>query len=199
VDTSDEEDLLGEDTPSNDTDDHDEKEIEAPSPAEAPIHQNSDDARSPEPTPREQLFATSETTSTLRSRNPQLRDEAVDTARTTSSSASAPLTTTETLLTHNRTEQESLTESLLQMAQALKASSHAFAESLDSEKDVLNRAVQGLDKNQIGMEAAQKRMGYLRRMTEGKGWWGRMMMYAWIAALMITAILIVGFLPKLRF
>ena len=85
------------------------------------------------------------------------------------------------------------------MAQKLKESSHAFSESLETEKDILGRAVEGLDKNQIGMEAAQKRMGYLRRMTEGKGWWGRMMMYAWIAALMIIAILIVGVMPKLRF
>jgi len=105
---------------------------------------------------------------------------------------------TEKMLSHNRTEQESLTESLLSMAQALKASSQAFSNSLESEKDIVGRATEGLDKNTSGLEAASKRMGYLRRMTEGKGWWGRMMMYAWIFGLMFAALFIVGFLPKLR-
>ena len=49
------------------------------------------------------------------------------------------------------------------------------------------------------MEAAQKRVGALRRLTEGRGWWGRMLMYAYIAGLMVLAILIVFVLPKLRF
>lgn len=49
------------------------------------------------------------------------------------------------------------------------------------------------------MEAAEKRMGLLRRMTEGKGWWGRMMLYAWIVAGWVLAILIVFAGPKLRF
>ena len=60
-------------------------------------------------------------------------------------------------------------------------------------------ATDGLDKNTSGLDAAQKRMGYLRRMTEGRGWRGRMMMYAWIGGLMFVALFIVGFLPKLRF
>lgn len=55
------------------------------------------------------------------------------------------------------------------MAQALKASSQAFSNSLESEKDILGRATEGLDKNTSGLEAASKRMGYLRRMTEGEG------------------------------
>jgi hypothetical protein len=85
------------------------------------------------------------------------------------------------------------------MASALKDSSKAFASTLESEKSTLNRAAEGLDKNELGLEAASKRMGYLRSMTEGRGWWGRMLMYAWIAGLMVLAILIVFVGPKFRF
>jgi hypothetical protein len=85
------------------------------------------------------------------------------------------------------------------MASALKASSQAFSSSLESEKTVLDSATSGLDKNELGLEAAQRRMGLLRRMSEGKGWWGRMVMYAWIALLMVIALVIVFVLPKFRF
>lgn len=122
-----------------------------------------------------------------------------DVGATTSSEIDPNLSQTEKLLSHNRIEQEDLTASLLSMAQALKASSRAFASSLESEKEILDRASEGLEKNTAGMEAAEKRMGALRRMTEGKGWLGRMLMYAWIMGLMMIALIIVGFLPKLRF
>lgn len=85
------------------------------------------------------------------------------------------------------------------MAQQLKQSSQGFSSSLEEEKTVLNRATEGLDKNELGLEAASRRMGYLRTMTEGRGWWGRMLMYAWIAGLMVLATLIVFVGPKLRF
>jgi hypothetical protein len=49
------------------------------------------------------------------------------------------------------------------------------------------------------MEAAGKRMGLLKRMSEGKGWWGRIMLYAWIGGLWVVAILLVFVGPKLRF
>ena len=108
-------------------------------------------------------------------------------------------TTSEAILTHNRLEQENLTNSLLSMAQALRESSQAFASSLESEKGVLDRTAEGMEKNASGMKAAEKRMGTLRRMTEGKGWFGRMLIYAYIAGLMMFAMVIVGALPKLRF
>lgn len=85
------------------------------------------------------------------------------------------------------------------MASALKESSRAFATSLEEEKTVLDSATKGLDKNELGLEAASRRMGYLRTMTEGRGWWGRMLMYAWIFGLMVIAILVVFVMPKLRF
>ncbi|KAI9882113.1 MAG: hypothetical protein M1823_006138 [Watsoniomyces obsoletus] len=122
-----------------------------------------------------------------------------DTGITSSSQADPGLPQTEKLLAHNRFEQEDLTTSLLTMAQALKASSQSFASSLESEKEVLNRASEGLDKNTSGMEAAEKRMGTLRRMSEGRGWLGRLLMYAWIGGLWVVALVIVVILPKFRF
>ncbi|KAI9853255.1 MAG: hypothetical protein M1824_001478 [Vezdaea acicularis] len=139
-------------------------------------------------------------TSQLRSRHGGAELFTASSATTSSEPVpNASLATSETLLSHQRTEQETLTDSLLEMAAALKNSSKAFASSLESEKDVLSNTGANLEKNSLGMEAAERRIGSLRRMTEGKGWWGRMMMYAWIAGLMVIAILIVGVLPKLRF
>jgi hypothetical protein len=102
-------------------------------------------------------------------------------------------------MAHHRSEQEELTGSLLSMAQALKASSQSFSSSLESEKGTLGRAGEGLERNASGLEAASRRMGYLRQMSEGRGWWGRVMLYAWIFGLMFVAFFIVAFMPKLRF
>jgi len=139
--------------------------------------------------------------STLRSRKTK-----TGTAQATTTSASLFPSNTkstdsnaETLLTHNRTEQESLTNSLLDMAKALKKQSLQFGSTLESEKSILDRAVSGLDKNATGMEAAGQRMGTLRRMTEGKGWWDRMKLYGMIFGLWFIAFAIVFIMPKLRF
>lgn len=85
------------------------------------------------------------------------------------------------------------------MAKQLKAQSVHFSNTLDSDKGIVDRAVSGLDKNQINMDAASQRMGTLRRMTEGKGWWGRMKLYAMIGGLWLLAFLIVFVGPKIRF
>lgn len=146
----------------------------------------------------------------LRSRRPPKDSQAPDTAHTTATatststslfpqSATSQTRTTETLLSHNTHEQESLTTSLLTLAQALKSSSQSFASALDDEKTVLSRAGEGLDKSGAGMEAAEKRIGTLRRMSEGRGLWGRLLMYVWIAGLMLVALVVVFILPKLRF
>ncbi|KAI9870702.1 MAG: hypothetical protein M1830_003904 [Pleopsidium flavum] len=138
--------------------------------------------------------------STLRSRRPPATSPTTNTATTTSLSPTLSQTrTTETLLTHNRTEQETLTTSLLTLAQALKTSSLSFAASLESEKEILARAGEGLDKGSAGMEAAEKRMGMVRRMSEGRGLWGRLLMYVWIGGLWVVALVVVFVLPKLRF
>ncbi|KAF7717454.1 Uncharacterized protein PECH_000498 [Penicillium ucsense] len=109
------------------------------------------------------------------------------------------LSSKEDALSAARLEQEDLTGSLLSLASQLKASSQSFQATLENEKSVLDRAVSGMDKTSSTMEAAGQRMGMLRRMTEGKGWWGRMMLYAWIFGLWVVAILIVYVGPKLRF
>ncbi|KAH0562476.1 hypothetical protein GP486_002833 [Trichoglossum hirsutum] len=206
-----EEDLLGEDTPSesnHNTEDENTDKIldhldsDAPAllgqrrPAEPPDYTENSEEH-PERPPRH----SHPSSSTLRARR-RISDPAEGSSHSTSSQARPTMTsvsTTEALLSHNRTEQETLTTSLLSMATALKESSKHFSDTLGSEKAILNRAGEGLDKNTQGMEAAKLRMGMLRRMTEGKGWWGRIVMYCWIVGLMIVALLLVGFLPKLRF
>ncbi|RKU44242.1 hypothetical protein DL546_006427 [Coniochaeta pulveracea] len=109
------------------------------------------------------------------------------------------LSTTEAVLDHQRQEQEYLSESILQLAQNLKQSSLSFAEALETDKETVNRAGEGLARNERGLEAAAKRMGQLIQATEGKGWIGRMMLYAWIYGLMLLLVVMVFALPKLRF
>jgi hypothetical protein len=147
------------------------------------------------------------TTSTLRSRGPPPESSPSDnTAAATTSAlfgnrthATPALSTTEALLDHQRREQDALSESILKIASDLKASSLSFSETLEQDKDVVARAGQGLDKNERGLEAAARRMGMLRRVTEGKGWWGRIMLYAWIYGLMVVLVVVVFGMPKLRF
>ncbi|KAJ5135481.1 uncharacterized protein N7515_004759 [Penicillium bovifimosum] len=117
----------------------------------------------------------------------------------TATGSSAKLSGTEAELTTQRLEQEDLTSSLLTLASQLKSSSQSFQSTLENEKSALDRAVSGIDRTSSTMEAAGKRMGMLRKMTEGKGLWGRMMLYAWIFGLWVVAILIVYVGPKLRF
>ena len=109
------------------------------------------------------------------------------------------LSGTESELSTHRLEQEDLTSSLLALALQLKSSSQSFQATLEGEKSALDRAVSGIDRTSTTMEAAGKRMGMLRKMTEGKGLWGRMMLYAWIFGLWVVAILLVYVGPKLRF
>lgn len=185
------EDLLGEHTPDDETDDQD------PTPPATASSTNTEQFPTPDdPEPFSSQSQQPEP-SELRNRNTQReeRAELFEGAQSTGISTA----TTEALLTHNRTEQESLTTSLLSMAAQLKQQSRAFAASLEGEKDILKRATEGLDKNELGLETAQRKMGFLRGYTEGKGWWGRMLMYAWIFGLMVIALLVVFVMPKLRF
>ncbi len=149
---------------------------------------------------REELLHGSGSTNAAPSTRPRATSSAAkDAGISTSRKPDPALPDTEKLLDYNRSEQEDLTASLLAMAKALKASSQDFSSSLESEKEILNRASESLDKNTTGMERTEQRMGTLRRMTEGRGWIGRMIMYLWVAGLMMLALFIVGFLPKLRF
>jgi hypothetical protein len=109
------------------------------------------------------------------------------------------LETTEALMSHNRSEQDALTKGLLGLARSLKESTVNFGASLEAEKDVMKRAEGSLEKSSLGMEAAGKKMGTLRRMSEGQGWWGRIKLYGCIFALWVFLFLIVFLGPKLRF
>jgi hypothetical protein len=108
-------------------------------------------------------------------------------------------TTTEAILDHQRAEQDVLSESILKMASDLKLSSLAFGEALEEDTEVLARTGEGLDKSGRGLEAAAGKMSALVRATEGKGWWGRILLYAWIYGMMVFLVLLVFVLPKLRF
>ncbi|KAK3716041.1 hypothetical protein LTR37_006771 [Vermiconidia calcicola] len=141
----------------------------------------------------------------LRSRNPQLQASDNRSAASTTSREQlfadrnpTNLPQNETLLSHNRSEQETLTTGLLGLARALKESSLQFSSSLETEKDVLKRAEGGLDKSAQGMEAAERKMSMLRRMSEGQGWLGRLKLYGFIFGLWIVCFLVVFIGPKLR-
>ncbi|PSS03752.1 hypothetical protein BD289DRAFT_420107 [Coniella lustricola] len=133
----------------------------------------------------------------------------LDTAKTTGATTSSlfgnrstgqnDTSTSEAILDHQRKEQEVVTEDLLRMASQLKLSSQRFGEALQEDTEVLSRAGEGLSKNELSLEAAARRMGAITKMTEGKGWWGRIMLYAWIYGLMVVLMLVVFVLPKLRF
>ncbi|KAG8626465.1 hypothetical protein KVT40_005410 [Elsinoe batatas] len=105
----------------------------------------------------------------------------------------------EQVLTSQAQEQEAIKASLVSLASALKQSNVSFSQSLEEEKSVLERAASGLDKNTLGMESAERRMGTLRKMTEGQGWYGRIKLYAIIGALWLACFLLVFVGPKLRF
>lgn len=85
------------------------------------------------------------------------------------------------------------------MASALKESSKKFSVTLDEDKEVMAKAGESVEKTERSMESARGRMGTLRKMTEGKGWWGRMILYAWVYGLMVGLVLLVFVFPKLRF
>ena len=101
------------------------------------------------------------------------------------------------LLEAHDTEQESLTSSLVQLAGALKASTQSFSTKLEESNPLLDKTVKGLEGNVEGMQNTSTRMGTLRRMSEGKGWFGRMGLYAIIAGLAVVVVLEALFLPRI--
>ncbi|KAI0841766.1 hypothetical protein F5Y06DRAFT_260388 [Hypoxylon sp. FL0890] len=163
-----------------------------------------------EPAPQQTPAGTS-TSQTLRPRagasQPAATDKAETTAlrtelfgnRTDTASPSTATATTEAIMDHHRAEQDKLTESMVAMARALKESSHRFASSLQEDQEVLSAANTNLERNERGLGFVAGRMGMLRRATEGKGWWGRILLYLWIAGLAVFAVVLVFVFPKLRF
>ncbi|KAK0670608.1 hypothetical protein QBC41DRAFT_317377 [Cercophora samala] len=161
------------------------------------------------------VTATTETNSSLRPRRTQndapLKEDKPSAISSSSAlfgdrnNKSAPttalsaVTTTEAILDHQRAEQDALSESILQLATQLKASSQAFSMSLEEDKEVVEKAGEGMNKTGEGMDAVTRRMTMLQRMTEGEGWWGRMRLYAIVYGLMVVLVLVVFVMPKLRF
>ncbi|KAG9660726.1 hypothetical protein KCU95_g3377, partial [Aureobasidium melanogenum] len=197
---------LHDDSSSSESEDEDE---EAQRPREFAPAVATSDTIDKDPSLTSPQQAAQDLASTLRNRtNATNSNAAPDTATTTAlfgnrsptnpTASGQPLSTEQVLESATR-DQDVLTTSLVTLAQSLKQSSMQFASSLENEKEVLRRAETGLDKNSMGMEAAGNRMGALRRMTEGKGWWDRIKLYAIIAALWIAAFLLVFVGPKLRF
>ncbi|CAI4219144.1 unnamed protein product [Parascedosporium putredinis] len=151
--------------------------------------------------------------SSLRARRSAPQSESYSTARNTllsrrrgaSSVGTAPATTrtstatAEAILDNQRAEQEALVDNILQYATALRDNSQRFNDTLEKDKAVLERAGEGMDRTETGIETARRRMNVLTKMTEGKGWWGRMLLFAWVYGLMVALLLVVFVLPKFRF
>lgn len=189
-------DLRGEDIPEEDAIPEPPTQAEPPSPEPEVL---------PQPSPSQ---APTQTSQTLRTRT-----SAVSPSPTSHTKARAALfvnrrkpaapqtstATTEAILDQQRAEQDLLSDSILKMAGALKSSSQRFASALEADSEIVDRAGEGLHKTDRSMEVARGRMGLLRKMTEGKGWWGRMILYAWVWGLMLTLVLLVFVMPKLRF
>ena len=214
-DTDDEDDELPTEAPNGQYDEQasSDESDHAPQPSYAPARPDFEDGLETTGAGGEAVAAQSQLAETLqselRSRKPPSASDNRAAASTTAREqlfANRPqqptdptLSQSETLLTHNRTEQENLTTGLLGLARALKESSVNFGAALEGEKDVLERAEGGLDKSAQGMEAAERKMGTLRRMSEGQGWWGRIKLYGMIFGLWIACFLFVFVGPKLRF
>ncbi|KAL7626903.1 hypothetical protein AAE478_003677 [Parahypoxylon ruwenzoriense] len=164
--------------------------------------------------PKPQQTTGTTTSQTLRPRAGAPQQAATDTAETSAlrtqlfgssrttdptAAAAAATATAEAIMDHHRAEQDQLTASMVAMARALKESTHKFSSALREDQDVLQAAGRGLERNERGLGAVAGRMGALRRLAEGKGWWGRVLLYAWIAGLALFAVLLVFVFPKLRF
>jgi hypothetical protein len=199
----------------SDSDDgEDEEDPDVPQPSYAPARADADNGIDAGSEPQELLRSAAEQQQAeqqqqqqeIRSRKPVSAADNRNAASTTAREnlfagrkQHPDLETTEALMSHNRSEQDALTKGLLGLARSLKESTVNFGASLEAEKDVMKRAEGSLEKSSLGMEAAGKKMGTLRRMSEGQGWWGRIKLYGCIFALWVFLFLIVFLGPKLRF
>ncbi|KAI9662076.1 MAG: hypothetical protein M1829_006215 [Trizodia sp. TS-e1964] len=122
---------------------------------------------------------------------PLLRQRLLPPTSTSSTSA--------TTLESQSDTQALLTTSILSLTSSLKASSQSLSANLALDADALAAAANGLDGSGAALADAGKRMGLVRRAAEGRGLFGRALLYAYIAALVVAIILLVGVVPKLRF
>lgn len=115
------------------------------------------------------------------------------------SSGFSNLPETEKSLLAASKEHEDITTSLLNMAAQLKQQARQFQFTLDQDKGLLDRAIEGLDQNVTAMGLASKGMKTLQRMSEEQGFFGRLKLQLLIAGMWAVAILLVFAGPKLRF
>lgn len=149
---------------------------------------------------RNDRFSSTTTTTTSNLRNRRPNTQSPNNNKTTATSSSPSHTSTKSTLRHDRQTQTSLTSSLLQLAQQLRSQSESLSTTLTTtDASKLQAALAGLDSNVSGLEAASRKMGFLKRMSEGEGWWGRLMLYAWIVGGWVVAVLLVFVGPKFRF
>lgn len=128
-------------------------------------------------------------------------------------SPAVAVSTAEELALRERQIQESISESLLQMARQLKVSTQGIGLSLEEDREVLEKASSNMDKTHDSMENTQGRLRNLKALQSGGsgtwllggqhgllgGWMWEWKMYAIIAILWVVLILVVFVGPKIRF
>lgn len=116
-----------------------------------------------------------------------------------SSSPQPQSLTAATLHSEQSNEQSGLISEILSYSSSLRRSAQSFSSKLDSDKASIEKATLGIDQAGMGMESANRRIGNVRKESEGEGWFGRAFLYAYIAGLTVVCILLVFVGPKLRF
>ncbi|KAK5557098.1 hypothetical protein LTR46_004909 [Exophiala xenobiotica] len=142
---------------------------------------------------REALFASS----TVRRRGKDQPETATKPEAQTTGFSN--IQSTERSLLDSSRAQEDISSLMVNLAVQLKQQAQAMQFSLQQDKGILGRAMEGLDASVTSMEAASKNMAFLKRMSEEEGWLGRMKLYAMIFGMWIFAFLLVFVGPKIRF
>ena len=145
-------------------------------------------------TDRSQLF---ESSSTVRRRQGKEADDFSPPQGKTSGFSN--LGETEKSLLSSSREHENITSSLLSMAAQLKQQAKQFDFTLDQDKGLVDRALEGLDSNVAAMGLASKGIKTLQRMSEEQGFFGRLKLQLFIVAMWVALVLLVFVVPKLRF
>lgn len=102
-------------------------------------------------------------------------------------------------LEHQDSIQADLTSLLVAQAQKLKLGSLEFQQSLTEDEEIRARAESAISKSASSMDVASRSMGALRRMSEGRWWWQRYIMFILIFFMWFVLLALVFIGPKLRF
>ncbi|KAJ9660056.1 hypothetical protein H2198_002753 [Neophaeococcomyces mojaviensis] len=143
---------------------------------------------------RHQLFSSSTTT-----RRRQGKSSEDDQAHQSKTSGFSNLRETEESLLKSSREHEDITTSLVSMAVQLKQQAKQFQFTLEQDKGLLDRALEGLDQNVSAMGLASKGVKTLQRMSEEQGFWGRLKLQLLIGGMWLLVVMFVFIGPKLRF